>query len=232
MEKLKRELKKHANPKRAEHDSRYFKTGPGEYGEGRISLGIETKIKRQLAKKYSSLPLDEIRLLLRDRISDYKFLALVILHNKYKKADGDEKKRIVDFYLKNTREINNWDLVDISAHHILGNYLLDKDKGVLYKLARSKDLWEKRIAIISTFAFIRVGQFDDTLKIAEILLGDSHDLIHKAVGWMLREVGKKNQKIEEEFLRKHYKKMPRTMLRYAIERFDEDLRLGYLRGKI
>jgi len=232
MKRLKRELKKLSDPERAEHDSRYFKTGPGEYGEGRISLGVDTKLKRQLAKKYVSLSLNEIRSLLKNRISDYKFLALVVLHNKYKKADSSGRERLVKFYLENTREINNWDLVDISAHHILGAYLLNHDRKVLYKLARSKDLWEKRIAIISTFAFIRAGQFDDTLKISEILLNDSHDLIHKAVGWMLREVGKKDQKVEERFLRKHYKKMPRTMLRYAIERFDEEKRLGYLLGSV
>ena len=145
---------------------------------------------------------------------------------KYQKVD--EKRDIFDFYLKNTKRINNWDLVDLSASKIVGTYLLDKPKDVLYKLAKSNNLWERRISIISTSEFIRNNKFGDTLKIAEILLKDEHDLIHKAVGWMLREIGKKNQAIEETFLKKHYKKMPRTMLRYAIEKFPEKKRKSYL----
>jgi 3-methyladenine DNA glycosylase AlkD len=159
-------------------------------------------------------------------------IALLILDNKFKKADELKKKEIFNFYLKNTRNINNWDLVDLSAPNIIGNYLLDKDKKILYKLAKSLHLWEKRIAIISTFAFIRKNQFSDSLKIAELLLADKHDLIHKAVGWMLREIGKRDIKILENFLRQNYKKMPRTMLRYAIEKFSKKLRKDYLNGEI
>ncbi|MBW3022755.1 DNA alkylation repair protein, partial [Candidatus Woesearchaeota archaeon] len=154
--------------------------------------------------------------------------ALRILVYRYTKADEKIKKEIFDFYLKNTKTINNWDLIDLSAPNIVGNYLLNKNRAILYKLAKSKSIWEKRIAVMATFAFIKEGQFKDSLKIAEILLKDEHDLIHKAVGWMLREIGKKNQAVEEEFLKKNCKTMPRTMLRYAIEKFDEKKRKFYL----
>jgi len=227
---LKQDLEKLENPERAKHDSRYFKTGPGEYGEGRISLGIKTSEKRRLAKKYfKEISLEETNNLLRSGISDYQFTALVILIHKYNYGNENEKKEIINSYLTNTKYVNNWDLVDISAYHLLGNHLLEKDKSILYNLANSENLWEKRISIISTFAFIRNNQFKDTLKISEILLNDSHDLIHKAVGWMLREVGKKDLQTEEEFLKKYYKKMPRTMLRYAIEKFPEEKRKFYMK---
>jgi len=227
---LKQDLEKLENPERAKHDSRYFKTGPGEYGEGRISLGIKTSEKRRLAKKYfKEISLEETNNLLRSGISDYQFTALVILIHKYKYGNENEKKEIINSYLTNTKYVNNWDLVDISAYHLLGNHLLEKDKSILYNLANSENLWEKRISIISTFAFIRNNQFKDTLKISEILLNDSHDLIHKAVGWMLREVGKKDLQTEEEFLKKYYKKMPRTMLRYSIEKFPEEKRKFYMK---
>ena len=151
---------------------------------------------------------------------------------KAAKKEGKTAKEIANFYLKNAKRINNWDLVDVSAPKILGDFLLDKDKKVLYDFAKSKNLWEKRIAIISTFGFIRKEKFYDALSISEILLNDSHDLIHKAVGWMLREIGNRDLDVEEEFLKKYYKTMPRTMLRYAIEKFDENKRLGYLKGEI
>lgn len=174
----------------------------------------------------------DIQELLNSEVHEKRLIALLILIKKYKKSDSEGKKEIFNFYLKNTKNIKNWDLVDLSCRDIIGNFLLDKNRDLLCKLAKSKNLWEKRIAIISTSEFIRNNQFEDTLKISEILLDDKHDLIHKAVGWMLREVGKKNLKAEEDFLKKHYKKMPRTMLRYAIERFEEKKRLSYLNGEI
>ncbi len=252
---IQNELKKAANPEKAKILQRFFKTGKGEYGEGDIFLGIVVPEQRKIAKKHPDLTLEEIQKLLSSKIHEHRLTSLFILINKYKKAEDDkEKKKIFDFYLKNTKNINNWDLIDLSAPNIIGNYLLDKDKwdsrstenkrgagnkggigntnkrAILHKLARSKSLWEKRIAILATFEFIKNGEYEDTLKISEILLNDKHDLIHKGVGWMLREVGKRvSPEKEEEFLKKHYKGMPRTMLRYAIERFPEDKRRYYLR---
>ncbi len=225
---LKKELKELANPKQAEILQGFFKTGEGEYGEGDIFLGIKVPVQRKAADKFQDLSLEDLERLLNTKIHEYRMTALFILIGQYERGDKIEKKKIFNLYLKNTKNINNWDLVDISAPKVVGDYLLNKPRGVLYKLARSKKLWERRIAIISAFAFIRNNEFDDTLKIAEILLNDKHDLIHKAVGWMLREVGKRDQKIEEEFLKKHYLKMPRVMLRYAIERFEEKKRKFYL----
>lgn len=233
LSQLKKELKQNANPEKAKVLQRFFKTGKGEYGEGDIFLGIYVPIQRKIAKKYD-LSLVDIQKLLNSKIHDERLVALFILINKYKKSWplGGQQKEIFDFYLKNTKRINNWDLVDLSAPNIVGDFLLPRlnlgNRKILYKLAESDNLWEKRISIISTLTFIRVGEFKDTLKISEILLNDKHDLIHKAVGWMLREVGKRDQKVEEKFLKKHYKKMPRTMLRYAVERFPEDLRQKYL----
>jgi|TARA_Y100000031_G_scaffold156411_1_gene210846 3-methyladenine DNA glycosylase AlkD len=229
LNQLKKELKQVADPARARHESRYFKTGKGEYGEGDIFLGIKTAYKRKLAKKYSQLSLKDVEYLISSKFHDYRFIALVILINKYQKGDKQEKKQIFNFYLKNTQHINNWDLVDISAPNIIGDYLLDKDRKILYKLVKSKSLWERRISVLATFRFIKENQFKDALKISEILLNDKHDLIHKAVGWMLRQVGKKDQMEEEKFLLKHYQKMPRIMLRYAIERFKENKRQFYLK---
>ncbi len=190
-----------------------------------------------IAKKFSPfLSLKDIQALLDAKIHEKRLIALIVLIEKYKKADkaGDEKKKeeIFNFYLNNTKNINNWDLVDLSCRDIIGAHLFEKDYSILYKLARSANLWEKRIAIISTFYFIQRNNFNDTLKISEILLKDNHDLIHKAVGWMLREVGKRNSEIELAFLRKHYKTMPRTMLRYAIEKFPESKRKSFLNGEI
>ena len=228
IKKIEKDLQRLKTPKKAKVLARFFKTGKGEYGEGQIFLGVKTADKRKLAKKYRELTLKELQSLLDSKIHDYRFVALVILDLKFQKASEEIRKTIAEFYLKNTKNINNWDLVDISAPKILGPYFLDKDRSILYKLAKSKNLWEKRIAILSTLAFIRGKQFSDTLKIAKILLHDKHDLIHKAVGWMLREVGKKDQAVEEKFLKKHYKIMPRTTLRYAIERFDKKRRDFYL----
>ncbi|MFH1289741.1 MAG: DNA alkylation repair protein [Patescibacteria group bacterium] len=225
---LKKDLKNLSNSKKAGTHSRFFKTGKGEYGEGDIFLGVVVPEQRKISKKYENLSLPDLQKLLSSKIHEYRFIALCILVLKYKKVTEVEKEKIVDFYLKNTKNINNWDLVDSSAHCILGNYLLEKDKSILYKLAKSRNLWERRIAIISSFEFIKNNKFKDTLNLSEILLFDEHDLIHKAAGWMLREVGKRDLKVEEKFLKKHYKKMPRTMLRYAIEKFNKEKRDFYL----
>jgi len=229
LNELKKELKKLANPKRAKASLWFFKTGPGQYGEGDVFLGIKVPIQRQVAKKYLDLSLPDLQKLLNSKIHEHRLIALFILIDKYNRGDQDQKKKIFQFYLKNTKNINNWDLVDLSAPHVVGNYLLDKKRGVLYKLAKSKNLWEKRISILATYAFIRQNDFADTLKISKILLNDDHDLIHKAVGWMLREVGNRDIKTEEKFLKKHVKNMPRTMLRYAIEKFPEQKRQSYLK---
>lgn len=226
---VEKELEKLKSPKKAKVLSGFFKTGKGEYGQGDIFLGIPVPKQRQVAKKYINLGLEELQKLLSNKIHEHRLTSLLILVDKYKRADEGLKKKLFNFYLKNAKNINNWDLVDLSAPNIIGDFLLNKDKLILYKLAKSKNLWEKRIAILATYAFIKKSQLGDTLKISEILLRDNHDLIHKAVGWMLREVGKRNQELEEQFLKKRYQKMPRTMLRYAIERFSEEKRKFYLR---
>jgi 3-methyladenine DNA glycosylase AlkD len=209
----------------------FFKTGKGEYGEGDIFLGIVVPKLRKISEEYKHLQLQDLQILLNSNVHEKRLISLFILVLKYQKASDEEREKIYDFYLKNTRNINNWDLVDLSAHQIVGEYLFDKDRKKLYELAKSSNLWEKRIAIISTFYFIREEQFEDSLKIGEILMNDKHDLIHKAVGWMLREIGKRDFKVEEEFVKKYCKIMPRTMLRYAIEKFPEELRLKYLKGE-
>ena len=187
---------------------------------------------RKIAKRYKEMGLQDIQILLNSKIHEERLTALLIMIEQQKKASEEKKKELYNFYLKNTKNINNWDLVDLSSRFIIGEYLLNKNREILYKLARSESLWEKRISIISTCAFINKNDFLDTLKISEILLNDKHDLIHKAVGWMLREIGKKDKKTEEQFLKKHFKEMPRTMLRYAIERFPENERKAYLKGEI
>jgi 3-methyladenine DNA glycosylase AlkD len=215
-------LQQAADPERAKILSRFFKTGKGQYGEGDVFLGITVPEQRVIAKKYRDLPLKDIEKLLLSETHEHRLVALLILMIQYKKTDDRGRLEIVDFYLRHTGRINNWDLVDLSAEKILGDYLYEKDKAVLYGLAGSQNLWEKRIAIMTTFAFIKKNVFEHTLRIAEKLLSDRHDLIHKAVGWMLREIGKRDLKSEEEFLEKHHRSMPRTMLRYAVERFAPD----------
>jgi len=228
---LKKDLQRSKNPRKAEIYQRFFKTGKGEYGEGDKFLGLTVPDQRKIVKKYQDLSLSDLQKLLNTKIHEYRSTALLILVLKYEKAEEKGKKKITDFYLKNTRNINNWDLVDSSANKILGNYLLNKDKRILSKLARSKNLWERRIAMLASFEFIKNDKFKEALKLAEILVNDEHDLIHKAVGWMLREIGKRDQRVEERFLKRHYQTMPRTMLRYAIERFDRKKRDFYL-GKV
>ncbi len=230
LNKLKKDLNKLKNKEKAKILAGFFKTGKGEYGEGDIFLGLTSQEIKDVAKKYSKeINFNDLQRLFNSKIHEYRVTTLRILVEKYQKADEQLKKKIFNFYLKNIKQVNNWDLVDLSAPNIIGDYLLDKDRKILYKLAKSKNLWEKRISIISTYRFIKENNFNDTLKISEILLNDKHDLIHKAVGWMLREIGKKNQVIEEKFLRKYHKVMPRTMLRYAIEKFDENKRKFYLK---
>lgn len=229
LREIKTELKSLANKKQAQILQRFFKTGKGEYGEGDVFLGVTVPQQRIIVKKYWEMDLKEVEGLLKTKIHEYRLTALLILVAKYNRADEKLQTKIFNLYLKNTKYINNWDLVDLSAPNIIGHYLLDKDRSILYKLAISKDLWERRISILATYFFIKLGKYQDTLKIAEILLKDQHDLIHKAVGWMLREVGKRiDQKIEEKFLKKYYQVMPRTMLRYAIEKFSEKKRRFYL----
>lgn len=218
------DLQEFASPAKAKSSAWFFKTGKGQYGEGDQFIGVTVPLQRMVAKKYKDLPLKDIDQLLNSPIHEHRLTALFILVGQYKKLPA----RVYDFYLKHTTKINNWDLVDSSASYIVGEWLMDKDRTILYKLARSKNLWERRIAIIATGAFIKNKEFKDTFAIAELLLHDDHDLIHKAVGWMLREVGKRDQKAEEAFLKKYYKTMPRTMLRYAIEKFSEDKRHEYL----
>jgi len=222
------DLQNLANPKKAKQLSRYFKTGRGEYGEGDVFLGLQVPDTRKIAKGYTDLNFKELEKLLANEIHEYRLAALLILVEKFKRADEKGKGEIYEFYLKNTDGIDNWDLVDLSAHEIVGKYLLDKKPDVLYELAQSKNMWERRIAVLATYTFIRNNRFDENLKIAKMLLYDEHDLIHKAVGWMLREIGKRNQDAEERFLKRYYKKMPRTMLRYAIEKFDKTKRKYYM----
>ncbi len=221
-----------ANSQAALHLQRFFKTGKGQYGEGDQFLGIRVPVLREQAKKFKNTPLSDLQLLLRSAYHEERLCALLLLVQKFTKADAQEKKTFYEFYLKNTRYINNWDLVDLSAPQIVGAYLLDKDKKQLVTLARSANLWERRIAIVSTFYFIKNNQFDDTQAIAQLLLDDREDLIHKAVGWMLREVGKRDVMVLKSFLHAHYARMPRTMLRYAIEKFPEPERLKYLKGQV
>ena len=252
-EDLKKELSLYANFEKANLLQRFFKTGKGEYGEGDIFLGVMVPNTRKIAKKFTELSLLEIKKILYSKIHEERLCALLILVEKFAKADEFpilslrakrsnpskfklnknkfdlvQKKEIFNFYIRNAKQVNNWDLVDLSAPKIVGEYLLNKSTTVLYNFAVSKNLWEKRIAILSTFTFIKNGQYNNSLKIAKILLNDKHDLIHKAVGWMLREVGKKSLKEEETFLKKYYRCMPRTMLRYAIEKFPEEKRKLYL----
>ena len=230
--KIQKELRRLANTKIAEHSQRFFKTAEGQYGYGDRFLGIRVPALRKLARQYRGISIEQASRLLKSEFHEERLLALLLLVDMFKKADDEGKRAIYDLYLENTRCINNWDLVDCSAEHIIGAYLYDGDKRPLYNLAVSDMLWERRIAIMSTFGFIKHGEFTDTLKIAEILLDDKEDLIHKAVGWMLREVGKRNIETEEKFLKKYYKQMPRTMLRYAIEKFPEPKRQRYLKGSI
>ncbi|MEK6731665.1 MAG: DNA alkylation repair protein [Pseudomonadota bacterium] len=217
-----------ADPNTAAILQRFFKTGFGEYGEGDKFLGIKVPQLRKVAQEFKDLKLTDVQKLFHSPNHEERLLAIILLVNRFTTADEKMQERIYQLYLKNTRYINNWDLVDLSAHHIVGAYLFSRAKKPLYDLAVSNDLWKRRIAMLSTFYYIKRFRFQEALKISKILLHDEHDLIHKAVGWMLREIGKRDLNVEENFLKLHYKKMPRTMLRYAVERFPEVKRKKYL----
>jgi 3-methyladenine DNA glycosylase AlkD len=218
-----------ADPGKAAIMQRFFKTGPGQYGEGDIFIGVMVPQSRRVAKKFCQLPLGEVRTLLYSHIHEERLVALLILAWSYSSVSSSREKeeQIVKFYLDNIKQVNNWDLVDLSAPNILGAHLVDRERSLLYMLAGSENVWERRIAIVATHHFIKNGDFSDTLKIAAMLLQDRHDLIHKAAGWMLREVGKRDTAAQEAFLEKHWSVMPRMMLRYAIERLPESKRRRY-----
>ena len=232
LKELRREIKTLSSREASKTMQWFFKTGKGEYGEGDVFVGLKVPTQRKLAREFRDLSFSDLKLLLNSTVHEERLIALLILVDNYRRGDEQAKEEIFSFYLKNRKGINNWDLVDLSAPKIIGKHLLTKDKSLLFKFAVSKNLWERRIAVLSTYEFIRNNDFKTTLKIAELLLEDEHDLIHKAVGWMLREIGKRDLQTEEKFLKIHYKKMPRTMLRYAIEKFPESQRKKYLQGKI
>jgi len=228
-----KEMRRSADSERAEFFAGFFQTKAGQYGEGdRFLGGFTVPAMRKIARSYAGLKLPEVAKLLRSKFHEHRFVAAEILVYQYEHGGSTEKKNICDFYLANRRFINNWDLVDTSVEYIVGDYLAGRSKAILYRLARSPKLFERRMAMVATFAFIRKGEFKDTLAIAKILLHDPHDLIHKAVGWMLREVGKRSPAQEIKFLDAYAAEMPRTMLRYAIERFPERKRKYYLRQRV
>jgi 3-methyladenine DNA glycosylase AlkD len=209
----------------------FFKTGPGQYGEGDVFIGVRVPVLRRLARDCKALPMTDVEDLLHSEIHEERLLALLTLVLAVSQGDPAKRKEVFDFYLKNTKYVNNWDLVDASAPHLVGSYLADKSRRPLYRLVQSTSLWERRIAVVATQYFIRREDFADTLKICRLLLADREDLIHKAAGWMLREVGKRHTPTLEAFLQEHSAAMPRTMLRYAIERFSEERRREYLQTR-
>jgi len=231
--KAREEIRALANKEIAQHSLRFFKTDKGEYGHGDLFLGVRAPKIRLIAKKHIDISITDMKTLIQSKYHEERFLGLIILVNKYAKTkDKKNRNQLYKIYVSSFKHINNWNLVDVTCPHVTGKHLIDKDRTILYKWAKSEDLWTKRIAMVSTFSFIRKNDLEDTFKIAEILLHDEHDLIHKAVGWMLREAGKRDLKREETFLKKYYKTMPRTMLRYAIEKFPETKRQKYLKGTI
>jgi len=231
--KAREEIRALANKEIAQHSLRFFKTDKGEYGHGDLFLGVRAPKIRLIAKKHIDISITDMKTLIQSKYHEERFLGLIILVNKYAKTkDKKNRNQLYKIYVYSFKYINNWNLVDVTCPHVTGKHLIDKDRTILYKWAKSEDLWAKRIAMVSTFSFIRKNDLEDTFKIAEILLHDEHDLIHKAVGWMLREAGKRDLKREETFLKKYYKTMPRTMLRYAIEKFPETKRQKYLKGTI
>ncbi len=231
---VKKDLQSFNDKKRGADLLKFFQVFPGGYGEGDKFIGVTVPNQRAVSKKhYKEISIHEIEKLLSDEIHEYRLTATFMLVLKYQKEkDENRKQEIVDTYIRNIERINNWDLVDSSAHLILGPHLMERDREILYEFASSKNLWVQRVSVIATLHFIRNNQFNDTFRIAEMLLNHKHDLIHKAVGWMLREAGNRNFESEFEFLKENYKKMPRTMLRYAIEKFPEGLRQSFLKGEI
>ena len=221
-------IKRLANPARAKLLQGFFKTGPGEYAEGDVFLGLTVPQTRTIAKDCRELSLEDLAVLLESKYHEERLLALIVLVNQFERADDAGQKAIYDFYLEHRARINNWDLVDVSAPRIVGGYLLTRPRTMLHKLAKSKSLWDRRIAIVATWWLIRGGDFEDCLRLCETLINDKHDLIHKACGWMLREVGKKDVTTLKRFLAIYKDKLPRTALRYAIERFEPGERRAYL----
>jgi len=229
---IRAQVRELSDPRVAEHSQRFFKTGPGEYGEGDTFIGIRVPALRRLAQQHRGASLRVAERLLQSPIHEERLLALFVLVKRYERGNPTARKEVFDLYRRNMRFVNNWDLVDSSAHKIIGDFLRNRSRRLLRRLAKSNVLWERRIAIISTMAYINDGEFGDTLEIAKELLRDEEDLIHKAVGWMLREVGNRDRKVEEAFLKKHYKVMPRTMLRYAIEKLPKTKRRRFLAGTL
>ena len=228
----KQQLKNLANPEKAKILAGFFKTGKGEYGEGDIFLGVTVPQNREVAKKFFVAPLDQFVPLLHSEIHEFRLSALIALVLRYKKfKDEASRKEIVDFYLTNTTYINNWDLVDLSCTYILGDYLMTRPHDILFELSNSTNMWEQRIAIVSTLAFVRNGEFATAVALAEKYLNHTHDLIHKATGWVLREAGKKDIATLRAFLDAHAPQMPRTALRYAIEKLSQDERKKYMQMK-
>lgn len=227
------DLRALGSPEKAKASAWFFKTGPGQYGEGDVFIGVTVPEIRKVAKRYMKLPVDQVEALLHSPEHEFRLAALVIWVQQFSKGNEATRRVIYQFYLANTRWVNNWDLVDLSCWEIVGSYLEPLDRSLLDQLAASDNLWERRIAIVSTAWFIRLGQPEDTLRIADILIADEHDLIHKATGWMLREVGKRcSREVLEAWLLPRYRTMPRTMLRYAIEKFEPEVRKAYLKGEI
>lgn len=229
---LKKELQSCIRPEKVSLYQRFFKTGPGEYGEGDVFIGITVPDQRKVARNYKGLALQDVASLLKDPVHEHRLTALLILVEQFNKGDDSARAEIIDLYFSHTERINNWDLVDLSAPKIPGPWFYKRDKKPLYDYARSGNLWKERIAMLSTHYFIKKDLYDPTFDFADILFNHTHDLIHKAVGWMLREVGKRDGDAERAYLHKRYKKMPRTMLRYAIERFPEEERQKYLQGDV
>lgn len=225
---LRKTLRTLANPEKAKGHARFFKTGPGEYGEGDQFLGLTVPKMREVAAMFRDLPHAEVLPLLRSRWHEERLVALFLLRRQFETGTEADRTRIFRLYTRSARYVNNWDLVDSSAEYIMGPYLLDRSRAILHRLARSKNIWERRMAVLATFHFIRRGDFAETLRLSEKLLSDEHDLMHKAVGWMLREVGKRDRKTLEKFLGKYSKQMPRTMLRYALEHFSKNDRKKYM----
>jgi 3-methyladenine DNA glycosylase AlkD len=232
LQRLRARVRDRANPTAAAHAQRFFKTAPGEYGAGDEFLGIPVPVLRALARTHRDLPDGGVRSLLRSRFHEERLLALLMLVDRFRRGDARRQLAIYRLYVANLDYVDNWDLVDSSASQIVGAHLEKRSRKPLYVLARSRDLWRRRVAIMATFHFIRLGQFEDTLALAAVLVGDREDLIHKAVGWMLREVGNRDRATAARFLAAHYRAMPRTMLRYAIERFPAARRRAYLRGSV
>ncbi len=228
---VKDSLRSVSHPERVEFLQGFFKSGPGEYAEGDILIGVYVPDARKIARKYKTLSITETKKLLKSKIHEERLVALLILVDQFKNGNSEDQETIYNLYLANTKYINNWDLVDASAHLIVGPFLEGKNKKILEELAKSESLWKRRIAMMATFYEIKNEKFTTALKIAKILLNDSHDLIHKSVGWMLREIGKRDLATEEKFLEKHSTKMPRTMLRYAIERFPKEKYRYFLEKK-